>query len=607
MSDSWQLRLYDEGRLVHKAELTGPVELGRQSNAEEALYSQHALSGRRRVVIALKDQKYVSRRHVLVQPLAEGGFQVTNLAGERPIGLPDRADVAPQMTVCLPDNALLTLGDKTLRLRRTDSRPSLRRLPAAAVRPGAGQPSAASLGMSQLTAAGVEMKAVIPWLQAAMDVLQSAATSADFFDKAARAVVDLVNLDSGRVLLLKGEEWQVQALHTAAGVGRDAATLPSRHVLDLVRRERRGFWQPPGPSLPGAASLDQVDAVAAAPILDRTGAVVGVLYGDRSQGSGPAAGAPLTEVEGMLVEVLARGVAAGLARLEQEQAALAARVQFEQFFSPDLARRLAEQPDLLQGRDAEVTILFCDVRGFSRIAERLGPVQTLAWIGDVLETVSDCVRAEGGVLVDYTGDELMAMWGAPEEQPDHARRACRAALDMLRRLPGLSERWQKVLQTPTCLGVGVNTGPARVGNTGCRHKYKYGPLGSTVNLASRVQGATRYLKCSLLITEATRERLDDGFAPRRLCRVRAVNIAEPAALYELAPAETPGWAEARAVYEEALEEFENRHFANAARILGDWRVRRPADGPALLLLSRAVQCMVEEPTTFDPVWVLPGK
>ncbi len=450
------------------------------------------------------------------------------------------------------------------------------------------------------------MKALASWLRAAMDVLQSAAGSADFFERAARAVVELVHLDSGRVLLLKQDEWQPHAMHSAPRVVRDTAGPASSHVLNRLRQEKRTFWEVQSPSLP-AASLREVDAVVAAPILDRNGTVIGALYGDRRQGSGPASAGPITELEAMLVELLASGVAAGLARLEQEQAALAARVQFEQFFSPELSRQLARQPDLLKGRDAEVTILFCDIRGFSRISERLGPVQTLEWIGDALETLSGCVRAEGGVLVDYIGDELMAMWGAPEEQPDHARRACRAALAMTARLPELNERWQAVLKEPMAIGVGVNTGPARVGNTGSQHKYKYGPLGNTVNLASRVQGATKYLKCKLLITGATQAKLDDGFTSRRLCQVRVVNIAEPVSLYELALGDSAGWPEAKVEYEKALEEFENRRFSSSARILGNWRLEHPGDGPALLLLSRAVQCMVEEPDPFDPVWVLPGK
>ena len=602
MSDSWQLRLYEDRKLLYTAELTGPAELGRQSAPDEALYSQRPAPVGRRVVIALKDEKSIPRRCVLIEPLAEGGFRLTNLSAQRPLGLPDDAtDLKPNASAAVSANALLALGKKTVRLQKTDGqRPALRGLADATAPPGRS-------AYATVPPAGAAMRDLVPWLQAAMDVLQSAAGSADFFDKAARAVVDLVNLDSGRVLLLKEDEWRPHAIHTAPRTVRDTSGPASNHVLNRVRQEKRTLWEAPDSSLPDAASLEAVEAVVAAPILDRNGTVIGALYGDRRQGGGSASAGPITEMEGMLVELLARGVAAGLARLEQEQAAAALRVQFEQFFSPELARHLARQPDLLKGRDAEVSILFCDIRGFSRISERLGPAQTLEWIGDVMETLSGCVRAEGGVLVDYIGDELMTMWGAPDEQPDHARRACRAALAMLARLPELNERWQEVLKEPMGIGVGVNTGPARVGNTGSRHKFKYGPLGNTVNLASRVQGATKYLKCKLLITGATQAKLDDGFATRRLCRVRVVNIAEPVSLYELVPDDSAGWPEAKAEYEKALEEFESRRFSAAARILGNWRLEHPGDGPALLLLSRAVQCMVEEPAPFDPVWILPGK
>src|SRR5439155_25121529 len=185
------------------------------------------------------------------------------------------------------------------------------------------------------------------------------------------------------------------------------------------------------------SSLLGVQAVVAAPILNRAGEVIGALYGDRrAEGFNPSArAAPITQVQAKLVEILATGVAAGLARLEQEQAALAARVRFEQFFTPELSRQLEARPDLLKGRDTEVTLLFCDIRGFSRISERLGPAGTIEWLGAAMGALSDCVRAHAGVLMDYIGDELFAMWGAPEAQPDHAQLACRAALDMLGALP----------------------------------------------------------------------------------------------------------------------------------------------------------------------------
>src|SRR5262249_46830457 len=159
-------------------------------------------------------------------------------------------------------------------------------------------------------------------------------------------------------------------------------------------------------------------AVVAAPVLDPRGELVGVLYGDRRQGVGPGQQRPITRLEALLVELLAVAVAAGLARHRPEEAAEAARLRFQPVFTPERARHLAAQPGLSEGREAEVSVLVCDIRGYGRISERLGARGTVAWLGDVLEALSECVQAHQGVLVDYVGDELLAMWGAPAEQPD---------------------------------------------------------------------------------------------------------------------------------------------------------------------------------------------
>jgi adenylate cyclase len=606
MNEWWQLRVYDRQELVYVADLSGAAELGRQSTPEEPLFSRQILAGRWRVVIADNEEKSISRKHVVIEPLTEGGFRITNQSSTQPMQLGDGRVVAAQASAAVVPDGLVTLGKKTVRFCRADPEGAAVHGLAEATLPPGQESAATPFPGLRLGAVGIDMKTILRWLQAAMDVLQSAADSAAFFDKAARAIVELVNLDSGRVLLLDKGAWQIQAVHSATGVAVFSDREASRQILNRVRQERRTFWEVPALA-PAAVSLHGVAAVVAAPILDRHGTVIGALYGDRRQGSPSAGAGPISEVEALLVEILARGVAAGLARLEQERAALAARVQFEQFFTPELARHLAAQPDLLQGRDAEVTLLFCDVRGFSRISEVLGPARTGDWIGDVMGTLSDCVRDQAGVLVDYVGDELIAMWGAPGDQPDHARLACRAALAMQESLPRLNARWQPLLQESLSFGIGINTGVARVGNTGSHHKFKYGPLGNTVNLASRVQGATKYLKCQLLITGTTRTRLDESFATRRLGRVKVVNIVEPVVLYELAGPDAPGWPEARTEYEKALAMFENRDFRTAARSLADWRARHADDGPALVLLHRAVQCMVEEPDAFDPIWILPDK
>jgi adenylate cyclase len=224
-----------------------------------------------------------------------------------------------------------------------------------------------------------------------------------------------------------------------------------------------------------------------------------------------------------------------------------------------------------------------------------------------MNSLSTCVRGHSGVLVDYIGDELVAMWGAPEQQPDHARLACSAALAILGTLPELIARWQPVIGVPMGLGIGINSGIARVGNTGSRYKFKYGPLGNAVNLASRVEGSTKYLRTRLLITGGTRAQLDANFTTRRLCRVRVVNIAEPVDLYELAPPDDPRWTDRKDRYEQALMAFERRDFRDAVQIVGNLLHEYPDDGPALILLSRSTSSLIEDSPCFDPVWELPGK
>ncbi len=154
--------------------------------------------------------------------------------------------------------------------------------------------------------------------------------------------------------------------------------------------------------------------------------------------------------------------------------------------------------------------------------------------------------------------------------------------------------------------MGVNSGTAQVGNTGTKRKFKYGPLGNTVNLASRVEGATKHLKSSVLVTGYTVDRLGDQLHRRRLSRVRVVNIEEPVDLYELVATADDNWQQLCDRYETALKAFEDREFFTATKYLGNLVADYPSDGPSQLLLSRAVNAMIE-PEGFDPVWNLTSK
>ena len=341
----------------------------------------------------------------------------------------------------------------------------------------------------------------------------------------------------------------------------DAEDQFSRSILETVVRERRTFFQGVE-SHATAASLLGVAAVVASPILNEAQEVIGVVYGAR-RGTGRSP--EIRPLEAQLTQVLAAAVAAGLARLESEAQAARRRVQFEQFFTPDLSAALDRDPELLDGREREVTVLFADIRGFSALSEQLSARQTCELIREIMEHLTAKIMECAGVVVTYIGDGLLAMWNAPLEQPDHAVRACRAALAMRDGLPELNRIWEGRLGRSLGLGIGINSGPALVGNTGSHKKFNYGPLGHTVNLASRVEGATKHLGVSLLITGATRNLLGRSFATRRLCRTRVVGIAGEVDLHELHAETASGdWQGRSESYERALGLSKPPGGANAA-------------------------------------------
>jgi adenylate cyclase len=332
-----------------------------------------------------------------------------------------------------------------------------------------------------------------------------------------------------------------------------------------------------------------------------------MVYGAR-RGAGRSP--EISPLEAQLTQVLAAAVAAGLARQASEAQAARRRVQFEQFFTSDLAAALDRDPRLLEGREREVTVLFADIRGFSEVSERLPARLSCELIRDFMEQFTARIVESSGVVVDYMGDGLLAMWNAPVDQPDHAALACRAALAMRDALPELNRRWQDRLGRPLGVGIGLNSGPALVGNTGSQKKFKYGPLGHTVNLGSRVEGATKHLGVALLITGPTRDRLNATFATRRLCRARVVGIAGEVDLHELhAESESSDWQSRRETYERALALYETGAWSEACQALLPLLTRSEGtyDLPSLTLLGRAVECIKAPPLHFDPVLELKFK
>jgi len=543
----------------------------------------------------------ISTNQLALEELENHRLRLCNLSARVKVRLADGSLIEPGAEFCTVLPTRLHVGDTLIEIESADrGEPAADAAQLRTIAP----PVAVGHGNRTLVSRlGIAPAAeeLTRWFESLVGVQRAAASSPDFYAETARAVVELIGLDDGLVLLRRGPDWEPLACHPPQD---HPESQFSRSILETVTRERRTFYQGIQAT---AASLEGVAAVVASPILNEARDVIGAVYGARR---GVGRSPEISPLEAQLTQVLAAAVAAGLARIDSEAHAARRRVQFEQFFTPDLVAALDNDPALLDGREREVTVLFADIRGFSAVSERLPPRLTCELIRDVMEHLTARIMESAGVVVDYVGDGLLAMWNAPAEQPDHAVRACRAALAMRDGLPELNRLWHDRLQGTLGLGIGINSGIALVGNTGSHKKFKYGPLGHTVNLASRVEGATKHLGVSLLITGSTRERLGEALVTRRLCRARVVGIAGLVDLHELySESASTDWQSRREAYERALTLYETGKWNDACQAL--FPLLSGGEGiydlPSLTLLGRAVECLKSPPSCFDPILELKSK
>jgi adenylate cyclase len=578
----------------------GPIDFGRLQQGTGA-----------RIVV---EDPYTSRDQIRVEELPDGFVQIQNLGS--PVTLPDGGQLAAGSTKKFLPPLRIVFGRSTLDIglipnEDNQGGSSLQTIskPVAAdskqikpARPGR-VPSPETLGQ---------------WFETLLTVQRAAAGSGEFYSETARAVVDLVGLDRGLVIIHQGDRWEVVASHSAAGSSSPSKQFSMR-VLTQVQAERRTFFQT-FEQAAGGQSLMGVEALVASPIFDEQDAVIGIVYGSRDMRASTAGLKGIEPLEAQLVQLLAGAVSAGLMRMAREAEAARARVQFEQFFSPELARALECDSGILAANDRELTLLFTDLRGFSKISERIGAGETYNLLSDILDRLTNHVMDHGGVVIDYYGDGLAAMWNAPTNVPQHADQAVNAAVAMMNELPAINSQWAERLGGIIRLGVGIHTGRAQVGNSGSRRRLKYGPRGHAVNLTSRVEAATKVFGVWCLMTAATREKLTINVPLRRICRARLTGMVEPVDLFELSPAtqarsasEGPtspqsSWPELRQRYEAALLHYEEGRAAECRdacqAILRDLV---DSDSPTRWLLARTDQRLASPDTPFDPVFSVETK
>jgi hypothetical protein len=239
----FQLRVIDEGKTVLDRIFSKRVEIGRQDRGEPAPYNCEFSNDRWRLVIAPLKEDTVSRHHLVLEPLENGKFRVENVSKNIPIQLNTGELVKPGESRELLIPTQMMLGRKIIRvlLHEEEAKVVTQELPEATLPPGAYDTLATRIeGMRLPPIKGTDAPnfgAMIRWLRAAMEVLQAAATSSDFYLKAAQAASEMVGLDSVSVLLLKDGDWIVEAQYTPRLAGMAKAPA-SRHVLNKVRQSR---------------------------------------------------------------------------------------------------------------------------------------------------------------------------------------------------------------------------------------------------------------------------------------------------------------------------------------------------------------------------------
>jgi adenylate cyclase len=302
-------------------------------------------------------------------------------------------------------------------------------------------------------------------------------------------------------------------------------------------------------------------------------------------------------LEPWLAGIVSVGAATGFRFLVADKDRRFLRKSFALYLAPSVIEKMiaANKPPALGGETRNVTIFFSDLAGFSSISEALAPPDLVHFMNEYLSAMTDIIQEQGGFVDKYIGDAIVAVFGAPLDDPDHAQNAIVAALrcrDRLHRLNREPAEWQRFTLRQR---IGLNTGDALVGNIGSHQRFNYTVMGDTVNVASRLEGANKYFGTTIMAAKSTFERAAVGFAWRELDSIRVQGRDEPVRIYEPLARhgeDTPEQKVIAAAYAHALACWRRRDFAGCIEALAPIAA---ADPPSALLLQRAKTFMTHPP------------
>ena len=286
------------------------------------------------------------------------------------------------------------------------------------------------------------------------------------------------------------------------------------------------------------------------------------------------------------------------------------RGAFGQYVSPEVIRRLLEEPESVKPRKTSITVLFSDIRGFTTISESLDAQEMADLLNDYLTEMTRIIFSNRGTLDKYIGDAVMAFWGAPFAEAGHSDRCCQTALAMLDRLAELQSAWREKGKPALEIGVGINTGTASVGNMGSELRYGYTAIGDAVNLASRLEGLNKEYGTRVLISESTYITLQrPDLLVRELDLIRVKGKLLPVTIYEVVSNQVNGErAELVKLFSKAREAYKVRDWRIARNHFEDVLHHWPNDGPTRVFLGRCDEYLAEEPPAdWEGVYIMKHK
>jgi adenylate cyclase len=293
---------------------------------------------------------------------------------------------------------------------------------------------------------------------------------------------------------------------------------------------------------------------------------------------------------------------------------------FSKYVSPAVMDEIMSEPQKLNlgGEKREITVMFTDIAHFTSISEKLSPESLVALLNEYLEAMTDVIMSEGGTVDKYEGDAIMAYFGAPLAQTDHAVRACATALKMREKLAELLNKWKTDPPLPggekkpeIDFRCGLSMGEAIVGNVGSSSRLEYTAIGDIVNLGSRLEGANKKYLTNVLVSEATYEAVKEHFEAREIDTIRVVGKAKPIKVYELLNYKgklVPEAVELLRLYNEGIQFYHTRKFEAALSKFTQLLGKYPDDGPSKLYKQRCdVLKDIPPPADWDGVFELGSK